>query len=94
MSINFLKVQIRFAKPPGKLVRFLVLRGEYDRSNRYAYEGQVIGLSMQLHRGAFFLRGAGSPSPPPAGAGAAELQLTAVSSVVNKWGQLIVAEKQ
>ena len=34
MSINFLKVQIRFVTPPAKLVRFVVVRVEYDRSNR------------------------------------------------------------
>ena len=38
MSINFLKVKIWFVKPSGKLVRFMFVRVEYDRSNRvYAY---------------------------------------------------------
>ena len=60
MSINFLKVIIRFVKPPEKLVRFMVVRVEYDRSNRVCiYEGQVTGLPMQSPRGA-------SPPPPAA----------------------------
>ena len=34
MSINFLKVIIRFVKPPEKLVRFMVVRVEHNCSNR------------------------------------------------------------
>jgi len=48
-----------------ELVRFMVVRVEYDRNpTGYAYEGQVISRLMQSPRGgAVFLQGAG-PSEP------------------------------
>jgi len=65
MSINFLRVKIWFVKPSGKLVRFMFVRVEYDRSNRVCiYEGQVIGLPMQSIREANLSTGARLLWPP------------------------------
>jgi len=47
----------------------MVVRVEYDRSNRvgYAYEGQLMGLPMQSPRGGGnFSIGRQAPGPPPA----------------------------
>ena len=47
-----------------KLVRFMVVRVEYDRSNRICIQGHVVGLPMQPPRGEFFCRGQ-APRPSP-----------------------------
>ena len=72
MSINFLKVIIRFVKPPEKLVRFMVVRVEYDRSNRVCIRRTGNRPSYAVAQGGqFFYRGAGPLCPPPLAPGLA-----------------------
>jgi len=59
----------------------MVVRVEYERFNRVcnAYEGQVIGLSVQSPRGHFSVGGHAPMPPPLAGAGAARRSTTAAA---------------
>jgi len=66
MSINFLKVIIRFVKPPEKLVRFMVVRVEHDRSNRVCIRRTGNRPSYAVAQGgSIFLQGCRPPLPSP-----------------------------
>jgi len=63
---NFFQSLNPVVKPPGKWVRFMVVRVEYDRSNRV----RIWKTGMQSPRGgAIFLQGASPWLPAGAGAG-------------------------
>jgi len=72
MSINFLKVQISSSNRRGKLVRFVVVWVEYDRSNRVCIRrtGRPNRPSHAVAQGDNFSIGGQAPSASPAGAGA------------------------